>query len=42
VNTTQGGMVLFKVPTAAYANRPLELHITPPQGGGEATVDLDV
>jgi hypothetical protein len=41
-NATQGGMVLFKIPTASYSNRPLELHIAPPQGGGEATVDLDV
>jgi hypothetical protein len=41
-NLTQGGMLLFKVPTASYANRPLELHIAPPEGGPEATVDLDV
>jgi hypothetical protein len=41
-NLTQGGMLLFKVPTASYASRPLELHIAPPEGGPEATVDLDV
>ncbi|MCW3004256.1 MAG: hypothetical protein JWQ20_3554 [Conexibacter sp.] len=41
-NLTQGGMLLFKVPSASYANRPLELHIAPPEGGPEATVDLDV
>jgi hypothetical protein len=41
-NLTQGGLVLFKVPNASYANRPLELHIAPPNGGAEATVDLDV
>jgi hypothetical protein len=41
-NATQGGMVLFRIPVSAYANRPLELHITPGQGSGEATVDLDV
>jgi hypothetical protein len=41
-NDAQGGLVLFKVPPAAYANRPLELHIAPPKGGQEATVDLDV
>ncbi|HMJ35245.1 MAG TPA: hypothetical protein VK501_15145 [Baekduia sp.] len=41
-NLTQGGMILFKVPSASYANRPLELHIAPPEGGAEATVDLDV
>jgi hypothetical protein len=41
-NTTQGAMLLFKVPTESYSNRPLELHIAPPGGGTEATVDLDV
>jgi hypothetical protein len=41
-NLTQGGLILFKVPNGTYANRPLELHITPPGGGKEATVDLDV
>ncbi|QEC50020.1 hypothetical protein FSW04_22240 [Baekduia soli] len=41
-NGTQGGLVLFRIPSAAYANRPLELTITPPDGGREATVDLDV
>jgi hypothetical protein len=41
-NLTQGGLILFRVPNGAYANRPLELHITPPEGGREATVDLDV
>jgi hypothetical protein len=41
-NLTQGGLILFKVPNTAYANRPLELNITPPDGGHEATVDLDV
>jgi hypothetical protein len=41
-NLTQGGLILFKVPTASYANRPLELNIVPPEGGRQATVDLDV
>jgi hypothetical protein len=41
-NATQGGLVLFKVPVSSYANRPLELNITPPEGSGKATVDLDV
>jgi hypothetical protein len=41
-NTTQGGLILFKIPVHAFANRPLELHIIPPGGGPEATVDLDV
>jgi hypothetical protein len=41
-NLTQGGLILFKVPNSSYANRPLELNITPPGGGPKATVDLDV
>jgi hypothetical protein len=41
-NLTQGGLILFKVPSSSYANRPLELRIVPPEGGQEATVDLDV
>ena len=41
-NLTQGGLILFKVPSSSYANRPLELRIVPPEGGREATVDLDV
>jgi hypothetical protein len=41
-NLTQGGLILFKVKNSTYDNRPLELNITPPDGGREATVDLDV
>lgn len=41
-NPTQGGLVLFKVPNASLDNRPLVLHIASPEGGPEATVDLDV
>jgi hypothetical protein len=41
-NLTQGGLVLFKVNSSSYASRPLELNITPPDGGKPATVDLDV
>jgi hypothetical protein len=41
-NATQGGLILFKIPESSYANRPLELRIAPPEGGQEATVDLDV
>lgn len=40
-NLTQGGLVLFKVQNATYSSRPLELHITSPEGKS-ATVDLDV
>jgi hypothetical protein len=41
-NLTQGGLILFKVENASYASRPLELEILPPEGGKQATVDLDV
>jgi hypothetical protein len=43
-NTIQGAMLLFKIPVANFANRPLELRISPPAGAGTAvgTVDLDV
>jgi hypothetical protein len=42
-NTIQGSMLLFKIPVANFQNRPLELQIPPPQGGGPTgTVDLDV
>jgi hypothetical protein len=42
INTTQGGLILFKIPNGSFANRPLELTIKSPEGQGEATVDLDV
>lgn len=41
-NLTQGGLILFKVQSASYASRPLELEITPPNGQKPAFVDLDV
>jgi len=41
VNTTQGGLVLFRVPVTAYDSRPLIFHIKPPRGEG-AVVSLDV
>ncbi|HEY6758059.1 MAG TPA: hypothetical protein VI318_01165 [Baekduia sp.] len=41
-NLTQGGLILFKVNNSTYDSRPLELDITPPDGGKPATVDLDV
>lgn len=41
-NLTQGGLLLFKVTHSSYDSRPLELEITPPEGGEPATVDLDV
>jgi hypothetical protein len=38
----QGSMLLFKLNTSVYSNRPLELEITPPDGGEPSTVDLDL
>jgi hypothetical protein len=38
----QGSMLLFKLNTSVYSNRPLELEITPPDGGEASTVDLDL
>ena len=38
----QGSMLLFKLNTSVYSNRPLELEITPPEGGAPSTVDLDL
>ena len=40
---TGGTMLLFEFPLTATENRPLELTITPPAGGGEAKkVELDL
>jgi hypothetical protein len=42
-NTIQGSMLLFKIPTANFQNRPLVLEIPSPSGSKEVgTVDLDV
>jgi hypothetical protein len=38
----QGEMVLFRLNTAVYANRPLDLEITPPGGGEPSSVVLDL
>ncbi|EHN08772.1 hypothetical protein PAI11_44040 [Patulibacter medicamentivorans] len=40
-STTQGELLLFKIPQSSLENRPLVLHIKGPSGG-EAEVDLDV
>jgi hypothetical protein len=40
-NPIRGSMVLFKLPYAAFHNRPLEFHIKP-LGGETGIVDLDV
>ncbi|MGN6189288.1 MAG: hypothetical protein ACTHOE_10335 [Conexibacter sp.] len=37
-----GSMLLFKLRTNVYANRPLELEITPPNGGSPSSVVLDL
>jgi hypothetical protein len=42
VNTTQGGLLLFKIESANFDNRPLILHVTDPAGGEGAEITLDV
>lgn len=37
-----GALVLFKLRTSVYANRPLNLEITPPGGGAPSSVVLDL
>jgi hypothetical protein len=37
-----GAMLLFKLNTSVYANRPLNLEITPPDGGAPSSVVLDL
>jgi hypothetical protein len=39
---TQGGLVLFKLPTSVYDNRPLTLQIKGPTGRVWATISLDL
>jgi hypothetical protein len=39
---TQGSMLLFKLNTSVYANRPVELEIESPEGGETSTVSLDL
>jgi hypothetical protein len=39
---TQGGLLLFKLPTTVYSNRPLTLEIFPPGGGGRGQISLDL
>jgi hypothetical protein len=40
---TAGALVLFRLPNEAAENRPLELEIRPPAGGGEvARIELDI
>jgi hypothetical protein len=38
----QGSLVLFKVPHTIYQNSPVELEITPTEGGEASTVQLDM
>lgn len=38
----QGSMLLFKVPYTIYQNSPVELEITPTEGGPASTVTLDM
>lgn len=39
---TQGGLVLFRIGSSAYANRPLTLHILGPNNASQATISLDL
>ena len=39
---TQGGLLLFRIGTSAYANRPLTLHILSPGNVSLATISLDL
>lgn len=39
---TGGGLLLFKLPTSVYSNRPLTLQIYPPGGGHPAVISLDL
>ena len=39
---TQGGLLLFKLPTTVYSNRPLTLEIFSPVGGEPADISLDL
>lgn len=38
----QGSMLLFRLNTSVYANRPIELEIASPDGGEPSTVELDL
>jgi hypothetical protein len=38
----QGSLLLFRFNTDVYADRPIELEITPPDGGEASTVELDL
>lgn len=39
---TQGSLLLFKLPRQSLDNRPLQLIISPPEGGEKGNIDLDV
>jgi hypothetical protein len=39
---TQGGLLLFRIGSSAYANRPLTLHILSPENVSLATISLDL
>ena len=39
---TQGGLILFRLPTSVYSNRPLLFHIYPPGGEHPASISLDL
>jgi hypothetical protein len=39
---TQGGLLLFRLNTSVYANRPLTLYILSPSGQRQASISLDL
>jgi hypothetical protein len=39
---TQGGLLLFKLPTSVYSNRPLTLNIVAPNSQGTGQISLDL
>ena len=39
---TQGALLLFKLPTTVYSNRPLTLEIFPPAGESKGDISLDL
>jgi hypothetical protein len=42
INTTQGGLLLYKVPSGSFQNRPLVWHVKDPASSDEAEVTLDI
>jgi hypothetical protein len=41
-NPARGGLLVFKVTSASFSNRPLILHVESPTGGENAEIHIDV